>query len=290
MSVVSRPIEGLGESANPDPDEVTQYAPKWAREPRSRRRNLAPDRPPETVPVPEAAPGDSALDAARPRNLDAVERDATLTRLLQSPSLDPAAIPEAPARDSVGLALGMIARLVVAGCAAAGVGLLLVGGIPISFKPVLGETTATASKSWSSETERVAKSTARVGEEQRTASLDTASGPASVAAETVRPPQAVVPDSRILDAEEIARLTRRGEDLLAQGDIGAARLILVPAAEAQDGRAALALGATYDPVVLKQLGVLGFKPDVELARTWYEKAAQNGSTEAARRLPALRKM
>jgi len=122
------------------------------------------------------------------------------------------------------------------------------------------------------------------------ANLDTASGPASVAPETVRPPPAAVPDPRILDAEEIARLTRRGEDLLAQGDIAAARLILVPAAEAQDGRAALALGATYDPVVLKQLGVLGFKPDVELARTWYEKAAQNGSTEAARRLPALRKM
>jgi hypothetical protein len=281
MSLVIRPVDGVGESANPDHDEVTQYAPKWAREPRSRLRQVAAGR------LAAELPGDTALGPARPCDLDAVDRDATLTKLLQSPSLDPAAIPEAPARDSVGLALGMIARLMVAGSAAAGVGLLLVGGIPLSFKPLSGETTATASKGWSSETDRIAKSTARVGEEQRMASLDSAP---AIASETVRPPQAVVPDARTPDAEEIARLTRRGEDLLAQGDIAAARLILIRAADAQDARAALALGATYDPVVLKQLGVVGFRPDVELARTWYEKAAQYGSTEAPRRLPALRKM
>jgi len=41
------------------------------------------------------------------RNLDAFESDATLQRLLQSPSLAPAPMPPPPLRDSLGLALGM---------------------------------------------------------------------------------------------------------------------------------------------------------------------------------------
>ena len=98
----------------------------------------------------------------------------------------------------------------------------------------------------------------------------------------------VVPAERwALDAGEIERLVKRGEDYLAQGDIAAARLVLGRAAEARDERATLSLGATYDPAVLKQLHVVGFKPDVAQARAWYEKAAGYGATEAAARLAAL---
>ncbi len=244
--------------------------------------------------LPEAPQlGDPAPDLPRPRNLDVFPGDPTLRKLLHSPSLDPAMMPEPPAPDSVGIALGMIARLMVLGCAAAAVALLMVGAIPLPFKssPV-SESTATAAKAWTSDADRPAKAGVRVGEGQRTANLESAAAPTSaptwvVASTTVRAPQAVVPDPRMLEPDEVARLTRRGEDLLAQGDIAAARLMLVRAAEAQDARAAFALGATYDPAVLKQLGVVGFRPDVALARTWYEKAAQYGSSEAARRLPAL---
>ena len=50
---------------------------------------------------------------------------------------------------------------------------------------------------------------------------------------------------------------------LAQGDIAAARLILGPAVEARAIRAPRAsLAATYDPAVLKERRVLGFRPDL----------------------------
>jgi TPR repeat protein len=82
----------------------------------------------------------------------------------------------------------------------------------------------------------------------------------------------------------MALLLKRGEDLIAQGDIAAARLMLTRAAEAGEARAALTLGATYDPEMLRRLGVRGVAADAALARAWYEKAAEYGSGEATRRL------
>jgi len=49
----------------------------------------------------------------------------------------------------------------------------------------------------------------------------------------------------------------------------------------------LTLAATYDPVVLRELKVLGFAADVATARAWYEKARDLGSAKAARRLEIL---
>ena len=46
-------------------------------------------------------------------------------------------------------------------------------------------------------------------------------------------------------------------------------------------------GATFDPAVLRQLHVIGFRPDIAQARAWYEKAAGYGSVEATQRLAAL---
>ena len=90
-----------------------------------------------------------------------------------------------------------------------------------------------------------------------------------------------------LDAEELATLMRRGEEFLKTGDIAAARLVLRRAANAGHAQAALALGATYDPLELAELGVLGFPPDLVQARSWYEKAAQLGSNEGGRRIERL---
>jgi hypothetical protein len=96
-----------------------------------------------------------------------------------------------------------------------------------------------------------------------------------------------VRSEHILAPDELDRLINRGEAFLAQGDVAAARLVLMRAAEARDPRAALALGSTYDPNALRQMGVVGVQPDPAQARAWYEKAAEFGSGDASQRLSAL---
>jgi hypothetical protein len=101
------------------------------------------------------------------------------------------------------------------------------------------------------------------------------------------PPISTVPVPGQLDREEIAVLLKRGKDLIATGDLAAARLVLKRAADANDVEATLALAATYDPYVLQELKVYGFAADAGMARAWYEKAKQLGSAVALRRLEML---
>jgi hypothetical protein len=104
-------------------------------------------------------------------------------------------------------------------------------------------------------------------------------------------PPALVPEGgdaiQQLDPSEIASSLKRADDLIASGDLAAARLVLRRAANAGDARAAMTLGGTYDPVILEKLGVHGFVPDVAMARVWYEKAKKFGSAEAPQRLELL---
>jgi hypothetical protein len=93
--------------------------------------------------------------------------------------------------------------------------------------------------------------------------------------------------TRVLDPEEITLLMKQGEQFIAAGDVATARIVFHRAAEAGDADAALALGATYDPIVLANLGVAGLGANVEKARIWYQKAENLGSTEATRRLAIL---
>jgi hypothetical protein len=89
------------------------------------------------------------------------------------------------------------------------------------------------------------------------------------------------------ERQRIAFLVNRGEELIAQGDIAAARILLQRAAEARDARAAFALAATYDPIMLAILRAHGVTADVALARDWYQKAGEFGSDEAQYRLDVL---
>jgi TPR repeat protein len=89
------------------------------------------------------------------------------------------------------------------------------------------------------------------------------------------------------DREEVVALVARGQTYLASGDVVSARLVFRRAAEAGDAPAALALGGTYDPFVLRSLGVIGVVADAAQARTWYQKAAELGSREAPRRIDQL---
>ena len=99
--------------------------------------------------------------------------------------------------------------------------------------------------------------------------------------------QATSAPLRRLDREEIAHLLKRGEELVAAGQLGPARLVLRRAAEAGDSDAAFALAMTYDPILLRARVVIGVAPDDAMARAWYEKAKELGSMDASKRLEAI---
>jgi hypothetical protein len=119
-----------------------------------------------------------------------------------------------------------------------------------------------------------------------------AAPPAAAPAAALPPAPArepVIPGDVIhrLDPNEIASALKRADNLIASGDLAAARLVLRRAANAGDAHAAMTLAGTYDPVVLEKLGVHGFVPDIAMARAWYEKAKKFGSAEAPQRLELL---
>jgi len=102
------------------------------------------------------------------------------------------------------------------------------------------------------------------------------------------PVQSAAPaTTRTLDPSEIDVLVKQGQQFVAAGDFVTARLVFQRAAEAGNAAAALALGASYDPVVLSRLGVRGVDADVAKARTWYQKAKDFGAPDADRRLSTL---
>jgi hypothetical protein len=128
---------------------------------------------------------------------------------------------------------------------------------------------------------------------QRTKTSQPARSPEGEAVAMVQPGEpgaqvrAASKATRVLDPEEIKLLMKQGEQFIAAGDVVTARIVFQRAAEAGDAGAAVALGGTYDPIVLAKLGVVGLGADVERARTWYQKAESLGSAEATRRLAIL---
>jgi hypothetical protein len=124
--------------------------------------------------------------------------------------------------------------------------------------------------------------------------------PPRVVSSAQPPKEMVTPLERELSGEEIEWLITRGRQSIVAGNIDAARLALKLAAEAGNATAALELGGTYDPVILREIrekklprqvvntvGVIPTVADVAMAKAWYEKARDLGSTEAAVRLKRL---
>jgi hypothetical protein len=87
---------------------------------------------------------------------------------------------------------------------------------------------------------------------------------------------------------EVEAYLRRASELVALGDVSAARLMLFRAAEGKDSRALVALAETYDPVVLKHWRVVGMRPDPDKARALYQQALELGSKTAGDHLLALK--
>jgi hypothetical protein len=89
------------------------------------------------------------------------------------------------------------------------------------------------------------------------------------------------------DVRDTKLLVDRGKQFFDVGDLVAARILFQRAANAGNASAAVAMGATYDPVVLAERGVRGVAADLDKARSWYEKAKDMGSPEGPRRLEML---
>jgi hypothetical protein len=89
------------------------------------------------------------------------------------------------------------------------------------------------------------------------------------------------------DAAFVSLGLMRGDEAMARGDIVAARRFYELAASYRSASAATAVGRTYDPIYLNELGVRGLQPDAEKARSWYERAQQQGDGEARARLRRL---
>src|SRR5262245_4133793 len=219
-------------------------------------------------------------------------------------SLEPGRLPPPPEtpRRNISARVGSVLALILL---ATIVYYFAAGGWAPSSEPALGPQTASdpavvASPSWSTGQQAPAPTMAqddnRSTSAQTSVSIKTSQPPRSPEGETgaiVQPdePAAQIPPAskatRVLDPEEITLLMKQGEQFIAVGDVVTARIVFQRAAEAGDPDAALALGATYDPIVLAKLGVAGLGANVERARTWYQKAESLGSAEATRRLAIL---
>jgi len=90
-------------------------------------------------------------------------------------------------------------------------------------------------------------------------------------------------EPRVSDVD-IATLLARGDAAMRMRDIVTARLFYQRAIEAGDGRAALRMGATYDPAFLDQAAIRGAFSDPQEAAFWYRRATELGEVKGEVRL------
>jgi hypothetical protein len=86
---------------------------------------------------------------------------------------------------------------------------------------------------------------------------------------------------------EGAELLARGDSFVLIGDITSARVFYERAANAGDRRAAVRMGATFDPAFLRRAGLRRTFGDPVEARSWYRRAFELGAVEAERRQNGL---
>ena len=101
----------------------------------------------------------------------------------------------------------------------------------------------------------------------------------------------VVPAASAAEAPAVpvhsAVLREKAQRLLDEGDIAAARLVLLYLAERGEGDAAYDLARTFDGEMLAEIGARGVAGDLARARAWYEQASQDGNVKATERLRIL---
>jgi hypothetical protein len=245
-----------------------------------------------------------------PRRGTSFEGD--VRRLRSRAPLEPVAMAVPPVEEERASAGVLVAKVISAIALASVAGLFAVGVLPLPFSVNSTASPQRASVDAPAPQPRPQVAEPTIPATSPTAEVAAARSPEQAAlverfvalrqqAEQPQPSEPIVPQSvkavrvvmpttsqvRALDREEIAGLYDRSQALVEQGDIASARLMLTRAAEAGDARSALALGTTYDPAVLKKLGVIGVAPDPAQAQVWYNKAVELGSPDAALRLEKL---
>lgn len=98
---------------------------------------------------------------------------------------------------------------------------------------------------------------------------------------------ALAPPTSGISSADLTELLDHGDSLLHNGDVASARLFYERGAGAGDGRAALRLGATFDPEFLGRLGLGKLQADPAEARSWYSRALDLGAADAKRQLNRL---
>jgi hypothetical protein len=96
---------------------------------------------------------------------------------------------------------------------------------------------------------------------------------------------ALAPPASGFSNTEMTELLDHGDALLRNGDVASARLFYERGAG--DGRAALRLGATFDPEFLGRLGLGKLQANPAEAQSWYSRARDLGAVDAKRQLNGL---
>jgi hypothetical protein len=280
-----------------DLDPALVYAPPWVRDQARTAANGSAAAAPIQAPTPRRPAGQRR----------AFSGDPAMARLQQQRGLNPDRVPEPPfdnRRSAWLLARRGFTVSAIAALIACGLVLLPTTRNPATQAPKVAHEVAQGAN----ETPAVNAPTLPAVNRVKLVHI-TATGPLPPAvAETLTPqtePQAIagLPEPQAAPSEqqaapseqklatpgsdELAALVKRGEDYLKNGDFASARLLLRRAAEAGRADAALALGATFDPLVIKQLGAIGAEPDIGQARKWYETASKLGSQAASEELAKL---
>jgi len=306
---MSSPVQDENETASTSP---IMYAPPWVRGAASDAGLAAVDKALKASnELRRTLPPAASLEDGKRRREKPFEGDLAAKRLRERPSLDPVAVPGPPV-EARGVSVAVLARVTGAIGLASLAAFVVVGAMSRPLQ-ASRQDNAEVQPIWSrmfaqpAQEPAVMKADAIVPQPVVTERMVIPAEPAALAdrfaavpvkAETEptvtpralqaqpapAPAPAPAPSLRALDADEIAFLLKRGEELVQQGDIAAARLMLTRAAEAGEAQAALTLGATYDADMLRKFGAMGVAPDAAKARAWYEKAAQYGSGEATQRL------
>lgn len=110
-------------------------------------------------------------------------------------------------------------------------------------------------------------------------SADYAAAPSSPPAQDTAAPPAK--ENVQLSKEEEEALFAQGEAQLENGNVIYARLMFEELVSHGNVRGLFALAKTYDPVVLRQLGVVGIPGDPEKAKELYRKASEFAGTPAS---------
>jgi len=272
-----------------DLDEALHYAPPWARE-QGLREPLRPAA--QLVRSPQSR---WPIDIGN----RAFSGDLAMAKLQRQLALDPDAVPEPPVDDIQSLWPMALRLCAVAGVAAAVAWLVIsLPGTRLLRHDVVHADIQVPPPVADTQQQDPLRTPAAAGLllQHGLTEANAAQPPAEVTPAAVPPPVSAPPSSDAsvaqtvslpLDADEIAMLLKRGKDAFSTGDLAAARLLLRRAAEAGSAEAALALGATFDPLVIRRLGAIGAAPDPAQARQWYQKAVALGSPTASQPLAQL---